>query len=78
MPESLIDSDPVRYVRSIMGNRHAGLSVFLPAALAENQRCAQILGVGMSICEDYRAAATIDLDHFLETKFSNLNQGRQA
>ena len=63
LPESLIDSDPVRYVRSVMGSRHAGLSVFLPAALAEYERCAQIPGTAMSICEDYRAAATIDLEH---------------
>ena len=63
LPESLIDTDPVRYVRSVMGNRHAGLAAFLPAALAEYERCAQIPGTGMSICEDYRAAATIDLEH---------------
>ena len=63
LPESLIDSDPVRYVRSVMGKRHAGLEAFSPAALAEYERCAQIPGTGMSICEDYRAAATIDLDH---------------
>ena len=63
LPESLIDSDPVRYVRSVMGNRHAGLAAFSPAALAEYERCAQIPGTGMSMCEDYRAAATIDLEH---------------
>ena len=63
LPESLIDTDPVRYVRSVMGNRHAGLAAFLPAALAEYERCAKIPGTGMSICEDYRAAATIDLEH---------------
>lgn len=63
LPESLIGADPVRYVRSVMGKRHAGLAAFAPAALAEYERCAQIAGTGMSICEDYRAAATIDLDH---------------
>jgi haloacetate dehalogenase len=63
LPESLIDSDPVRYVRSVMGKRHVGLAAFAPVALAEYERCAQIPGTGMSICEDYRAAATIDLEH---------------
>jgi haloacetate dehalogenase len=63
LPESLIDSDPVRYVRSVMGKRHAGLAAFAPAALAEYERCAEIPGSGMSMCEDYRAAATIDLEH---------------
>jgi haloacetate dehalogenase len=63
LPEALIESDPVRYVRSVMGKRHAGLAAFAPAALAEYERCAQIPGTAASICEDYRASATIDLVH---------------
>ena len=63
LPEALIDSDPVRFVRSVMGKRHAGLSAFAPEALAEYERCAQIVGSGHSIAEDYRASASIDLDH---------------
>ena len=63
LPEALIESDPVRYVRSVMGKRHAGLGAFAPAALAEYERCAQIPGTAKSICEDYRASATIDLAH---------------
>ena len=63
LPEALIESDPVRYVRGVMGKRHAGLAAFAPAALAEYERCAQIPGTAESICEDYRASATIDLAH---------------
>lgn len=63
LPEALIESDPVRYVRSVMGKRHAGLGAFAPAALAEYERCVQIPGTATSICEDYRASATIDLAH---------------
>jgi haloacetate dehalogenase len=63
LPEALIESDPVRYVRSVMGKRHAGLAAFAPAALAEYERCAQIPGTAASICEDYRASATVDLMH---------------
>ena len=63
LPEALVDSDPVRFVRSMMGKRHAGLAAFAPEALAEYERCAQIAGSGHSIAEDYRASATIDLDH---------------
>ena len=63
LPEALIESDPVRYLHSVMGARHAGLAAFAPAALAEYERCAQISGTAMSICEDYRASATIDLVH---------------
>jgi len=63
LPEALIDSDPVRYVRSVMGGRHAGLAPFTPEALAEYERCAAIASTGTSICEDYRASAGIDLEH---------------
>lgn len=63
LPEALIESDPVRYVRSVMGKRHAGLAAFAPDALAEYERCAQKAGTAHAICEDYRAGATIDLAH---------------
>jgi haloacetate dehalogenase len=63
LPEALIESDPVRYLRSVMGKRHAGLAAFAPAALAEYERCVRIPGSAMSICEDYRASASIDLLH---------------
>ncbi len=63
LPEGLIASGPARYVRSVMGNRHAGLAPFDPAALAEYERCAALPGTAASICEDYRASASIDLEH---------------
>ena len=63
LPEALIDSDPVRYLRSVMGRRHAGLAAFAPQALAEYERCMLISGTAHSLCEDYRASATIDLEH---------------
>ena len=63
LPEALIESDPVRYVRSVMGHRHAGLAAFAPDALAEYERCACVPGTAQSICADYRASAGIDLEH---------------
>jgi haloacetate dehalogenase len=63
LPEALIESGPARFVRSVMGKRHAGLAAFAPEALAEYERCASIAGTAHSICEDYRASATIDLAH---------------
>jgi haloacetate dehalogenase len=63
LPEALIASDPRRYVRSVMGARHAGLAAFAPEALAEYERCACIAGTAESICADYRASAGIDLEH---------------
>jgi len=63
LPEALIESDPVRYLRSLMGNRHAGLAAFSPDALAEYERCAKIPGTARAFCCDYRASAGIDLEH---------------
>ncbi len=63
LPEALIESDPLRYLHSVMGKRHAGLAAFAPEALAEYERCIQRPGSARGICEDYRAAASIDLEH---------------
>lgn len=63
LPEALIASDPVRYVRSVMGARHAGLEVFAPDALAEYERCALRPDTARAIVADYRASAGIDLRH---------------
>jgi haloacetate dehalogenase len=63
LPERLIEADPAAYVRDVMGKRSAGLAPFDPRALAEYQRCLALPCAAPGICEDYRAAATIDLEH---------------
>ena len=63
LPEALIESDPVRYLRSVMGSRHAGLAAFSREALAQYERCIRIDGTARGICGDYRASAGIDLEH---------------
>ncbi|WP_427184267.1 alpha/beta fold hydrolase [Bordetella bronchialis] len=68
MPETMIGRDPVFYVRSIMGGRPGGLAIFDPRALAEYERCAALPGLPTGICEDYRASATIDLEHDREDR----------
>jgi haloacetate dehalogenase len=63
LPERLIEADPAGYIRSMMGSRDAGLAPFDPPALAEYERCLAQPGAAHALCEDYRAAATIDLEH---------------
>jgi haloacetate dehalogenase len=63
LPERLIEADPAAYVRDVMGRRSAGLAPFDPRALAEYQRCIALPGAAHGLCEDYRAAAGIDLEH---------------
>jgi haloacetate dehalogenase len=62
LPERLIEADPAAYVRTVMGRRSAGLAPFDPFALAEYERCIALPGAAHGLCEDYRAAAGIDLE----------------
>jgi haloacetate dehalogenase len=64
LPERLIGADPIFYVRNKLGGwGSAGLELFDAAALAEYERCASDGRAIHAMCEDYRAAATIDLEH---------------
>jgi haloacetate dehalogenase len=63
LPDRWIEADPVFYLRSVMGRRQAGMAAFDPEALAEYERCIRRPGSARSICEDYRASASIDLEH---------------
>ncbi|WMD19436.1 alpha/beta hydrolase [Achromobacter seleniivolatilans] len=62
-PETMIEHDPVFYLRSVMGGRPGGLAHFSAEAMAEYERAARLPGWATGICEDYRASATVDLDH---------------
>jgi haloacetate dehalogenase len=63
LPERLIAADPAGWIRFCLGAwGKSGLEVFDPAALAEYDRCFDPAGIHAT-CEDYRAAATIDLEH---------------
>lgn len=64
LPERLIGADPVFYLRAKLGGWGSeGLSVFDARALAEYERCFADPAAIHAMCEDYRAAATIDLMH---------------
>ncbi len=64
LPERLIGADPVYYLRrKLAGWGSAGLSIFDPRALAEYERCFSDPATVHATCEDYRAAAGIDLEH---------------
>ena len=62
VPEKMIGADPAYLLRAKMGQGRAGLTPFAPEAFAEYERCFTPEMVHAS-CEDYRAAAAIDLEH---------------
>src|SRR5262249_34157502 len=63
LPERLIGADPVYYLRAKLGGLGGGLARFHPDALAEYERCFTDPATIHATCEDYRAAASIDLEH---------------
>ncbi len=63
LPERLIGSQPEYYLRRCLASWSADLAAFVPEALAEYIRCFSNPATIHANCEDYRAAATIDLQH---------------
>ena len=63
LPETLIGAEPDFYLQAKLGAwSSSGASAFDPRALAEYQRCFTPAAIH-AMCEDYRAAAGIDLEH---------------
>jgi haloacetate dehalogenase len=63
LPELLIGGNPNAYIDRVMGNRHAGLAPFAPHALQAYRDALAAPGAIFAMCEDYRASASIDLEH---------------
>jgi haloacetate dehalogenase len=63
LPERLIGADPIFYLHWVLGRWGTGLDAFAPEALAEYERCFKDPAMIHASCEDYRAAASIDLAH---------------
>ncbi|HBB30638.1 MAG TPA: alpha/beta hydrolase, partial [Cyanobacteria bacterium UBA9273] len=63
LPEQLIGADPAFYLQAKLRQWSADLSSFTEEAMAEYIRCFSNPDVIHASCEDYRAAASIDLEH---------------
>lgn len=61
-PETMIGADPRDWLRRKLGSGSAGLAPFAPEALAAYEAAFTPAAIAAS-CEDYRAAATLDLAH---------------
>ncbi len=69
LPETLLAPQMGHWVRSLMGSFGRGtLDYYTPEALAEYERCMSDPACVHGSCEDYRASATIDLDHDRESE----------
>jgi len=63
MPERMMGFDPDWFIEKKLAKTKQGLSFFDKDALAEYKRCFRNPATIHAICEDYRAAAGIDLEH---------------
>jgi haloacetate dehalogenase len=62
-PEKMIEAYGFeRYIRKKLDKPGVGLSAFTPEAMAEYIRCCDAANIH-AVCEDYRAAVGIDLEH---------------
>jgi haloacetate dehalogenase len=62
-PERLIGADSDFYLRHILSSWSADPAAFDLAAVGEYIRCFRVADAIHASCEDYRAGATIDLEH---------------
>jgi haloacetate dehalogenase len=67
IPETLIGANPEFWLKNHMG-RHTGTGIFSAENWAEYLKGASNLQSMHAMCEDYRAAATIDLAHDREDR----------
>jgi len=64
LPERMIGGDPAFYLHWTLGGWGSnGLDHIEPEALAEYERCFSRADAIHAACEDYRASASIDLEH---------------
>jgi haloacetate dehalogenase len=63
LPERLIGADAAYFLRRKLAAWSSGFEHFDPRALAEYERCFADPATIHATCEDYRAAASIDLEH---------------
>jgi len=63
LPETLIGNSVEHYLRSRFRRHGIDADAFTPEAVAEYLRCFRNPAMIHATCEDYRAGATIDLEH---------------
>jgi haloacetate dehalogenase len=63
VPERLIAGDPIGYLHTVLGRFGGRVDAFAPEALAEYERVFADPDARHAMMEDYRAGASIDLEH---------------
>ena len=64
----MIEPTAIFFLHFMLGSLGSGLDVYAPEALAEYERCFADPAAIHGMCEDYRAAGSIDLVHDAEDR----------
>jgi haloacetate dehalogenase len=64
----MIEPAAISFLHFMLGSLGSGLDVYVPEALAEYERCFADPAAIRGMCEDYRAAGSIDLVHYAEDR----------
>lgn len=70
LPERLITAQSEYFLRSTLKSLSGDISAFTPEAVAQYVRCLSDPATVHGICEDYRASASIDLQHSDDTSLA--------
>ena len=68
IPERMIEPTAIFFLHFMLGSLGSGLDIYAPEALAEYERCFADPAAIRGMCEDYRAAGSIDLVHDAEDR----------
>jgi haloacetate dehalogenase len=68
IPEQMIEPTATAFLHFALGAFGSGLDIYAPEALGEYERCFADPATIHALCEDYRAAATVDLLHDAEDR----------
>ncbi|WP_246393762.1 alpha/beta fold hydrolase [Pseudonocardia pini] len=68
LPERLIAGDPIGYLHALFGSWGSGLGAHSPEALAAYEKAFADPAARHAMLEDYRAGASIDLEHDAESE----------
>jgi haloacetate dehalogenase len=72
LPEHMIGGDPAYFVRRCLNSWSRNAGSFPDEVVAEYIRCFSKPGVIHGTCEDYRASATIDLEHDRQERYKKI------
>ena len=74
LPEQLIEPNAISFLHWALGSFGSAADAYAPEALAEYERCFDDPAMIHALCEDYRAGASIDLEHDAQDRHRRIDR----